>query len=171
MDKRWILILIILIVGLACMYAIVDSSNTVGNAITVLNKSVVTLPDDFGIGNTEKNSVELIGKNDDEKVYIEDFGKKDIALELFKDNLSALSHKSEFKILKNTTESINNITVYKIYLQDCTTENITNVTMAYIYSNNHTFMIKITGSNQSNMEKNLNFLVSTIQPDYKQSQD
>lgn len=158
-------------VGCACMYFIADSSTTVGNAITVLNKSVVTLPNDFGIGNTEKNSVELIGKNSDEKIYVEDFGKKDISLKLFKDNLSELSHKSSFKILKNTTENINNITTYKIYLQDYATENITNVTIAYIYTSNHTFMVKISGSNQNQIEKDLNFIVSTIEPDFKQARD
>lgn len=171
MDKRWIIILIILIVGCSCMYFIVESSSTVGSAITVLNKSVVTLPDDFGIGNTEKNSVELIGKHSDEKIYIEDFGKKDIALELFNENKSALAHDSNFKIIKNQTEEINNITTYKFYLEDYTNENVTNTTLAYIYSSNHTFMIKITGSNQTQIENDLNFLVSTIKPDFKQAQD
>lgn len=171
MDKRWILILIILIVGCTCMYFVVDSSTTVGNAITVVNKSVVTLPNDFGIGDSEKNSVELIGKNSDERVHVEDLGKKDVALKAFKGNLSEFSHDPNFKVLKNTTENISNITTYKIYLQDYTTENVTNTTLAYMYSYNHTFLIKITGSNQNQIEKDLDFIVTTIQPDYKQSQD
>lgn len=153
------------------MYFVVDSSTTVGNAITVVNKSVVTLPNDFGIGDSEKNSVELIGKHSDEKIYIEDFGKKDVALESFKENLSAFSHNSNFNLIKNTTDNINNITVYKIYLTDYTIENVTNTTLAYIYTCNHTFMIKIDGSDQNQIEDDLNFLVRTIQPDYKQSQD
>lgn len=171
MDKRWILILIILIAGCTCMYFIVDSSTTVGNAITVVNKSVVTLPNDFGIGNSEKNSVELIGKHSDEKIYVEDLGKKDVALESFQNNLSEFTHDSNYKVIKNTTENIGNITTYKIYLEDYTKENATNTTIAYIYSYNHTFMIKIDGSNQNQTEKDLNFVVRTIQPDYKQSQD
>ena len=153
------------------MYLVVDSSSTVGSAITVLNKSVVTLPSDFGIGNTEKNSVELVGKHSDEKIYIEDFGKKNIASDLFKENASALAHDSNFKIIKNQTKEINNITTYKIYFEDYTNGNVTNTTLAYIYSSNHTFMIKIVGSNQTQIEKDLEFLVSTIKPDYKQSQD
>lgn len=171
MDKRWILIIILLIVGCSCMYLIVDSSTTVGDAIYVVNKTVITLPNDFGIGNDAKNSVELIGKHNDEKIYIEDLGKKDVALDSFKQNLSAFSHQSKIKLIKNTTEEINNITTYKIYLQDYTTENITNATIAYIYSCNHTFMIKLTGSNQAQIEEDLNFIVTTIQPDFKQSQD
>ena len=171
MDKRWILLLIILIVGCTCMYFIVDSSTTVGNAITVVNKSVVTIPNDFGIGNSEKNSVELIGKNSDEKIYIEDFGKKDVALESFKENLSEFSHNPKYKIMKNTTENISNITTYKIYLEDYTKENATNTTIAYIYSYNHTVMIKIDGSNQDQKEEDLNFIIRTIKHDYKQGKD
>lgn len=171
MDKRWILLLTILIVGCACMYFIADSSTTVGNAITVVNKSVVTLPNDFGIGNSEKNSVELIGKHSDEKIYIEDFGRKDVALESFKENLSEFSHNSQYKVIKNTTENISNITTYKIYLEDYTKENATNTTITYIYSYNHTFMIKIDGSNQNQKEDDLNFVIRTIEHDYKQGKD
>ena len=34
MDKRWIGIIIILIIGLGCMYLIVDNSTSVGNAVS-----------------------------------------------------------------------------------------------------------------------------------------
>ena len=78
MDKRWILILIILIVGGYCTYNIVDSSTTVGDAITVVNKSVITIPKDFSIADTDKNSVDLIDNKDNKKIHIEDIGKGDI---------------------------------------------------------------------------------------------
>ena len=44
MDKRWIGIIIILIIGLGCMYIIVDNSNSVGNAVTVISDVTITLP-------------------------------------------------------------------------------------------------------------------------------
>ena len=52
MDRRWIGILIILIVGLSAMYLIVDNSNTVGNAISVIGDVSVTLPPGYKTGAT-----------------------------------------------------------------------------------------------------------------------
>ena len=34
MDKRWVLIIIIAVIGLGSMYMIIDNSMTVGSAIT-----------------------------------------------------------------------------------------------------------------------------------------
>ena len=45
MDKRWILIIIIAIIGLSSMYLIVDESMTVGSAITTFSKTTITIPE------------------------------------------------------------------------------------------------------------------------------
>ena len=63
MDKRWIGILIILIIGCCCMYFIVDSSTTVGNAMTVVNKTVVTLPNHFSIEESGRDYAKIVNKN------------------------------------------------------------------------------------------------------------
>ena len=44
MDKRWIYILIILIIGVISANLIIGSSNTVGTANTNLDKFTVSLP-------------------------------------------------------------------------------------------------------------------------------
>lgn len=172
MDKRWILILIILIVGCSCMYLVVDSSSTVGTAITVVNKTVVKLPHDFSIGEGEKDTAELINKNSNEKIYITDLGKKDIALESFKNALDTLKDNSKIKITDNSTSKINNISTYKISVQNYTDDNAKNSTFAYIYSCNHTFLIKMEDySNIDKLNDDLDFIVGTMTPDFKQSQD
>lgn len=171
MDKRWILILIILIVGGYCTYNIVDSSTTVGDAITVVNKSVITIPKDFSIADTDKNSVDLIDNKDNKKIHIEDIGKGDIALETFNREISLLSGSPNIHLLKNSTLNAGNMTIYKSDLENYTND-LTNVSLAYIYSSGHTFAIKFEGySNENELNKDLKFMVNTISPDYKQAQD
>lgn len=62
MDKRWLIIIIIFIIGLGSMYYIVDNSNTVGSAITTFSKTTITIPEGFSVGDTSSDSVELYSK-------------------------------------------------------------------------------------------------------------
>ncbi|WP_406533778.1 hypothetical protein [Methanobrevibacter sp.] len=165
MDKRWILILIILIVGCACLYHIVDSSTTVGDAITVVNKSVITLPSDFSIDSDDKSSVTLINKDTNETIFIKDLGKSDTAFDCFKKDLKSLDG-----VVNNSTLNIDNITTYRIDMQNSTTKS--NTTLVYVYSSNHTFTIKFNDyTDQNELNQDLNFIVSTLSPDFKQKQD
>ncbi|MDO5823119.1 hypothetical protein [Methanobrevibacter sp.] len=169
MDKKWILILIILIVGCFSMYFIVESSNTVGTAITVLNKTVVTIPDDLSIKASEKNHVELFNKHGTEKIHIKDMGKNDTSLNSFKNNLNNLKSKPDINIISNSTYDINNITTYRIDFENTTSGNMT---FAYLYTANHTFTINMSGyNNTQSLNSDLEFIVSTLKPDFKQSQD
>lgn len=171
MDKRWILILIILIVGGYWTYTIVDSSTTVGDAITVVNKTVITVPNDFSIADSDKNSVDLLDEKTNEKIHIEDIGKGDTAFETFNHEIYSLSESSDIHIIQNSTFNMGNITVYKSDLQNFTND-MSNVSLIYIYSSGHTFSIKFEGySDENALNDDLKFIVSTISPDFKQSQD
>ena len=171
MDKRWIIILVILILGLGCMYLIADSSTTVGKAITVVNKTVVTLPQDFTVEDSDKSSVYLVDKQTHTKVRIKDFGKNDSAFDRFSEKLNELKHDSSVKNLKNSTFKINDITTYQINFQNVT-NNSTNTTLNYLYACNHTFSIKTTGySDNAKLDSDLNYIISNMKPDFKQAQD
>ncbi len=171
MDKKWILIIIILIVGCFLMHNIVDSSTTVGNAITVVNKTVVTLPDGFSIGESEKNSVELLDEKTGEKIYITDLGKTDSAQNEYNEALQSLAYNSDIYIINNSTSMINNTNTYLITFENHTV-NTNTVCLGYIYSCNHTFSLEFQNYSDNNrLNDNLNFIVSTISPDFKQSQD
>ena len=61
------------------MYYIVDTSTTVGTSITVVNKTVVTVPNDFSIEDSGSNTAKIINEETHEKIYFKDLGKKDIA--------------------------------------------------------------------------------------------
>lgn len=172
MDKRWIGILIILIAGCACMYYIVDTSTTVGNSITVVNKTVVALPNDFSIDDSTSNSAKIINENTLEKVYFKDLGKKDVALDNFNKKLNDLQNNPNIKINNNSTVNINNITVYKIDCENLTTENATNISFCYAYTCYHTFSIQFKNyKDSSKLEKDLDYIVSNMKADFKQSQD
>ena len=69
------MIIAILIVGVSCMYFIVDNSTTVGNAITTFSKSSVTLPFGFSVGETNTESAKLYNKQNNETINIHDKGK------------------------------------------------------------------------------------------------
>ena len=82
MDKRWILIIIIAIIGLSSMYLIVDNSMTVGSAITTFSKTTITIPEGFSVEDTNNNLVTLYNKNNDERIEIYDFGKGNTVKEI-----------------------------------------------------------------------------------------
>ncbi len=166
MDKRWILILIIMIIGVSCMYFVIDNSNTVGSAITDVNKSTVTLPDGFSKVDSTSNSVSLSDKNGDESIFLKDLGKKDCANSSFHKKLNSMPE--DIIYTKNTTNVTNNITEYIIYYQD---EGNLNNSFSYFYTCNHTFYMNMKGFESVNeMDKVMNFIVTTLQPDYKQTQ-
>lgn len=154
------------------MYFIVDSSSTVGTAIDVVNKTVVTLPDGFSVGNSDHSSTSLSDGNTHEKIYVKDLGKADIALNEFDTRLNNLGSDSDIVIVKNSTSNISNHTTYSVVYQNVTQEDYKNTSISYIFTCNHTFLIKLENyDNTSVMKDDLNFLVSNMKPDFKQSQD
>ncbi|WP_407392045.1 hypothetical protein [Methanobrevibacter sp.] len=172
MDKRWILLIIIAIVGISCMYNIVTTSTSIGTPITNLNKSLVTIPDDYGIGDTDKKSVEIYNKScEEEKLYIEDLGKVNESLDKFNSKLNKLSHDSNVKIIKNSSNYTDGIDVHSVYYQKLDNPDKYE-SVSYITCINHTFYIKMYGYDDLNqMDYPFNFVVDTLQPDYKRSQD
>ena len=172
MDKRWIMILIFLIVGCCCLFYVVETSSTVGDAITVVNKTVVTLPNDFSIESKETDYGTIINENTNEKIYIKDLGKEDSSMNAFKTALQDLSKKSDIKVIKNSTLNIDNITAYKIDYKNITKETNQNISNAYIFTCNHTFLIKLQNyDDDTELNENLEYVVAHMTPDFKQSQD
>ena len=155
MNKKWILILIFLIVGCCCLFYVIETSSTVGNAITVVNKTVVSLPDEFSIENRENRYSTLLNKNTNEKITIED-----------------LSKNPDINHITNSTLNIDNITAYKIDYQNITKENNSDLCNVYVFTCNHTFLIKLENYNNSTkLNENLDYVITHMTPDFKQSQD
>ena len=168
MDKRVIAIIIILIIGCSCMFYAATSSNTVGSAITTFSKTTLTLPYGFSVGETNDKLAELYNKNTDEKINISDLGKGDSSSEEFKDALEKLSKDPSVMNVKDSTKTINNLQVYTI-----TYETSSGVKYSsFVYTYNHTYCINMTGFDDVNkVNDDLDLIVKTIQPDYKQGKD
>ena len=88
------------------MYHIVDSSNSVGDAITVVNKTVITLPSGFTIGDDDRSSVTLVNENNNETIFIEDLGKSDTSLDNFKNDLNRLVDEDEINDFLNEHDNL-----------------------------------------------------------------
>ena len=168
MDKRVIMIIAILIVGLSCMYFIVGNSTTVGNAITTFSKSSVTLPYGFSVEETNAESAELHNKQTDERINIDDHGKGDHVKENF-DNLTRnYNSNPDYSDVKDTSKKINDIEVKQLTMQ--TNDTITSCSVFYHY--NRTYIVEMIGFEDiDKMNDDLEFIIKTLQPDYKQAQD
>ena len=168
MDKRVIMIIAILIVGISCMYVIVDNSTSIGKAITTFSKTSITLPNGFSVGETDSKSAQLYNKRSNEKINIYDLGKGDSTKEKFKNVTDIYKNNPDCHDLNETTRTVNNITILQLNME----KNNTLSSRAVFYDYNHTYLVDINGFEDMNkLNNDLEFIVSTLQPDYKQGKD
>lgn len=171
MDRRWISILIIIIIACICGYLIVQSSDTVGNAVVDVNKSLVTIPSGF-TGDSDIDSATFFDKSGTKSIYIKDIGKIDSVLSSFKNSEKELNNDTDIDIQSNTTAKIGDVTVYTIYYVNSSDSSSKIASNSYFYSFDHTYFVKMKGfSNQDELNKYLEKIVKTTKPDYKKSQD
>ena len=172
MDRRWILILIIIILAVCCGYFVVSNSDTVGNAIIDINKSTAVLPPGFSVGGSDSSSISLYQKNHPEKIFIKDLGKGEFALDEIDKKNKSFSNNPDIEILDNVKNITEDRELYTIHYQNYSDKESLNLSVSYLNTYNHTFLLKCSGFNDINqIDKNLNFLAETIKPDYKKSQE
>lgn len=167
MDKRWILIIIILIAGVSLLYVIANESVEIGKAITTIDNVIITLPDNFKITDQDKTSVEMTNRNSDERISIELIKEKNKAKELMNNHLRDLKYENVIDI-EDSTENISNFTVYSISYQNMSSDTPVNYTVSYLDKLNKTFII--TTSNYENTNSQLNDLtqvINTLRLDFK----
>ncbi|MBE6504023.1 MAG: hypothetical protein E7Z76_07055 [Methanobrevibacter sp.] len=168
MDKRWVLIIIILIIGLGSMYIIVDNSTTVGSAITTFSKTTITIPDGFSVEDTSNSVLELYNKNNNEKIQIFDMGKGNTVKEMHTNFTATLLEQQDFENITNRTFDLDDINITQTILKS---ENDTFVISSF-YQYNHTYIIIMVGyDNLDTTTQDLDCILYTLRPDYKQAQD
>ncbi|MBR4447317.1 hypothetical protein [Methanobrevibacter sp.] len=160
MDKRWFGILVILIAGIACMYLIVDSSTTVGKAVTVADEMTITLPSGFNLLKNKDNFVSLLD-HQNHTANITIMGVGDKALKEFNSTLKSFEEDSDIEIKDTKQNSTANI----IYYKNLTTDK--KYTMTYFVKDNRTIELKM--DKYKNWEDDWNFIVDTIQHNFKQN--
>ena len=169
MDKRWILIIIIAIIGLSSMYLIVDESMTVGSAITTFSKTTITIPEGFSVEDTSNNIVTLYNKNNNEKIEIYDFGKGNTIKEMQTNITSEILEEEGLNNVTNRTINLEDTEISQTILKNGSNSK---VVISYFYKYNHTYSIIMTGYNKVNTTtQDLDWILCTLRPDYKQSQD
>ena len=168
MDKRIIAIIIILIIGVGCMFYVASNSNTVGSAITSFSKTIVTLPYGFSVGETNNHVAELYNKHTPERINISDLGKQDKAQNEFEFTSAVLSMNPTINNIKQSTKTVENMNVYTLSYETGAGIKYS----SFVYKYNHTYCINMTGFDDANrVNDTLDFLIKTIQPDYKQGKD
>ena len=169
MDKRWILIIIIAIIGLSSMYLIVDESMTVGSAITTFSKTTITIPEGFSVEDTSNNLLTLYNKNNNEKIEIYDFGKGNTIKEMQTNITSEILEEEGLNNVTNRTFNLDDTEINQTILKNGSNSK---VVISYFYKYNHTYSIIMTGYNKVNTTtQDLDWILCTLRPDYKQSQD
>ncbi|WP_458455326.1 hypothetical protein [Methanobrevibacter sp.] len=154
------------------MYYIASTSTTVGTAIADINKTTISMPEGFSKGSSDDGSLELINKNNDENIYLKDLGKLDSSKDAFDKKIKSLKTAGDVTINGNKTNVFNNVSTYTVYYTNSSDSDAYNRSMSYVYCAGHTFYIKMAGyTDIDKLNSDLEYIVSTMQPDYKKSQD
>lgn len=170
MDKRWIYILIILIIGTAAMFYIVENSTTVGSATVAVGTYTATVPNDYNIFSSENDYVVVINRQTNEKIHLEDFGKGNSTEKNFEKQLSKIENDENVTDYNTTTETYNNFTFKSITYEKLPNNTINKVSLFMEF--NHTFMIKSMNFKDPNtLESKSHFIIDSIKRDYKKTQD
>lgn len=169
MDKRWIYVIIIFIIGFTAMYYIADTSTTVGKAIVSVNTHLVTVPDSFNIEGNEYNYALLVNRQTKEHIFIKDLGKGDLIGKNFEEEAGNLETNQNVTKISYTTEKYNQKSYNVIEYE---TANGKHNKILFFTENHHTFKIKSTDfKDMKTLEKNTKFIIDTFRPDHKKKQD
>lgn len=170
MDKRYILIIIIIVICSINLFFIASHSDEVGSASVIVGKYIFSLPENFTIGDISNNQVSLhnqvTGLN--VEVYTNQNNNYD-----FQKKLDALNNSSDVKILSNGTIDVNHVDVDVVYFTSGLNSDNSQVNRStFIFSkNNASFQIEMRDFNyHEDFNKTvdiLNYIVNSIRLNYK----
>lgn len=168
MDKRWILILIIFLVGVAALYFVVDTSNTVGKAVVAVNTYTITVPETYNIENSETYLATVINRATGEKITVEDVGKGNDVDDMYEQELTDIQSASNVTTINHTTEKYKNTTLKTIYYEKSNKINKISVFTKF----GHTFTITSEKYKDiDTLNEKTHFILDSLKQDYKKSQD
>ena len=164
MDSRWYGIIIILVVGLGCMYLIASTSTNIGSAVVIVDDLSVTLPPNFKIVNNDVMQVELKNRNNNETIIVKYLNDGNNSMKEYTKEVKLLSKNSNVNITaKNPSDNVKSI-----YCKNLKNNN--EYGEFFLEKFDRTIMIKMTNyDNQTKENNDLKYVVDAIQPDYKQS--
>ena len=165
MDKRYILIFIIIIVCCVNLSVIANSSDIIGSASVEGGHYIFSIPSGFSL--YESNNNHVLIHNGDSGMYI------DIFLKISKDNyqskLKEINKDKDYIILSNGSLSVEDINIDAIYYQNVS--NHENRSTFYFNKFDNNFRITMLNFNYEN-DKNMTIeyisdIVSSVRVNYK----
>lgn len=171
MDKRWIYILIIFIVGFVALFYIVESSTTVGSAIVAVDKYLTTVPDSYNIEKSDHNYANFINRETNERIMIESVGKGDLVEKRLNEELDKLQNNVNITKINITTEKCDDIIFSTVFYEKFNNSQNFNKIMVF-EEFNHTFFVKATDfNNLDNLNEKAYFVIDALHQDFKKKQD
>jgi|GEM_PF-4544482 len=164
MDKRYLLILVVIIICGINLSIIANNSDIVGSASISVGKYLFSMPEGFNIDENNGNSI-IIKNNDGITIYFDiDLDSSDT----YNNRLKYIDNQTQDKILSKGTLTIDNIEVNSVYYQDV---NHTNNSAFYFEKNNKPFKIIVSNFNYNN-DRNLTIdyvtqIIQSTHLDYK----
>ncbi|WP_407423095.1 hypothetical protein [Methanobrevibacter sp.] len=164
MDKRYLLILVVIIICGINLSIIVNNSDIVGSASVSVGKYLFSMPEGFNIYENNGNSI-VIQNKDKITIYFDtNLGSADN----YDKRLKYIDNTTTDKILSKGTLTIDNIKVDSVYYQN---ENHTNMSAFYFEKDNNPFKIVVSNFNY-NDDRNLTLeyitdIIQSTHLDYK----
>lgn len=141
MDKRYFLIIGIIVMCCANLYIISTFSDVVGDAYFDVGNYTFTLPDGFSVETTENNHVTIVNQNNGMKINIFSYLSK---TDNYENALKFVTTSNECRLLSNGTINHNNIHINSIYYL----QNDRNSSVFFFNKENNTFKVVISNFNQ-----------------------
>lgn len=163
MDRRWIAIIAILILGLSGMYYATVISPTVGNAITTVNDIIVTLPLGFELEENDIDFATIYDKNKDESFFIQYLADGNQSLKEYKKAVKFFKNNDTVEIIGNESDD----GVHTLFYKDLS--NNRSYSASYFCKFDRTLLVKMgTSDDVKNHKGDLKYIIDNMRPDYKQ---
>ena len=164
MDKRYLLILVVVILCGINLSIIVTNSDVVGSASVSVGKYLFSIPEGFSVDENNGNSV-VIQNKDKVTIY---FNSNLGSVDNYDNQLKYIDNTTTYKILSKGSLTIDNIKVDSVYYQN---ENHTNFSAFYFEKDNNPFKIVLSNFNYDN-DRNLTLkyvtdIIQSTHLDYK----
>lgn len=167
MDKRYLLILIIIVVCCINLSFIVINSDVVGSASVSVGKYIFSMPEGFSLSQDNGNSV-VIQNGDGVVIYLEsDLSESDT----YAKRLVYIENETDDEILSEGSINVSDISVDVVFFQST---NNTNKSTFYFEKDNVPFKMVMSGFNY-NADRNqtldyATFIIQSLHKDYKSKQ-
>lgn len=173
MDKRYLLIIFILVIGGINLALIADHSDVVGTASVNFGNHTFSLPDGFNLGESSEDSVMLIGTNSNLRIEFTALDRNDLN---YNETLDDLRNGSDYRVLSNGTIRTGEMTINAIFFTDLVGNNsdevANNYTSFFFTKDNDTYRINVWNFDYENdrdsVISDLSYILNSLRINYKQ---